>query len=93
MIKPLGDHLLIKKHPDNWLTKNGLIMAYKERSTTGEVLAVGKGRTTKKGTTIPTECKVGDIVAFKKYAGHWYVDPSNDDIMILSESEVIANLS
>jgi chaperonin GroES len=89
-IKPLGDRVLIKRCEAE--TKKGGILlpnAAQEKPKMGEVMAVGPGKLDKKGECIPLNLKVGDKVLFSAYAGV-EVKPDEDDLLIMSEDEILA---
>ena len=71
MIQPIGDRVLIKRDDDISTTPGGFIIpnAYTEKSDTGTVLAVGRGKQTDKGEFIPVGVSVGDRVIFQKNYG------------------------
>jgi chaperonin GroES len=71
MIKPLGDKVLVKPLEAKEEKRGGIIIpdTAKEKPQEGEIIAVGKGKTTKKGDIIPLEVKKGDKVLFGKYSG------------------------
>ncbi len=55
------------------------------------MLAVGPGRVTEDGKTIPMEVKVGDKVVYAKYGGTEIKD-DDDDLLILRESDILAKV-
>jgi chaperonin GroES len=70
-IRPLQDHVIVKRSPEDEHTKGGLIIpdTAKEKPLTGIVIAVGKGKLLKNGKVRPPVVKAGDRVVFVKYAG------------------------
>ena len=80
--QPLGKRVLIEREEETKTTASGIIIpdnASKEKPSTGKIVAVG------------TECdsvKIGDIVAFAKYAG---ADLTLDDkkYLILNLDDVL----
>ena len=73
--------------------KGGIIIpdTAKEKPQEGEVLAVGPGRVTDDGKTIPLEVKVGDKVVYAKYGGTEIKD-GDDELLILRESDILAKV-
>jgi len=63
----------------------------KEKPQKGTVVAVGTGKVTDDGKTVPMEVKVGDTVLFNKYAGA-EVRVGTDELLIVHESDVLAVL-
>lgn len=71
MLRPLGDHLILKPLDAEHVTSLGIIIpdtAKEERPERGEIIAVGPGKVLENGTRSTMEVKVGDKVVFKKYA-------------------------
>lgn len=95
MIKPLSDHILIEPLKQEGKTKSGILLpdtADKEKPEQGKIVAVGEGKMTEDGKTLPMNVKVGDLVLFKKYGpdeikvdGKEYLIASQDDILAIIE--------
>lgn len=68
-IVPIRDNIIIKRTSGGNTTPGGLIIAGKERSDTGVVIAVGPGKVSDNGVLIPTVVKEGDTVLFNEFAG------------------------
>ena len=60
------------------------------KSTRGEVLAVGNGRILENGQVQPLDVKVGDIVIFNEGYGVKTEKIDNEEVLILSESDILA---
>lgn len=91
-IMPLGDRVLISVIAPETKTKSGIIIpdtASKERPEQGVVVAVGSGRITDEGKTIPPKVKIGDTVIFSKY-GPDELKMDGEEYYILSESNILA---
>lgn len=89
-IKPLGNRILVKRCEAE--TKKGGILlpsAAQEKPQQGEVIAVGPGKFDDKGHLISLSLKVGDKVLFTSYAGV-SVKPDDEDLLIMSEDEILA---
>jgi chaperonin GroES len=94
-LKPIGDHIIVKFGAKESTTASGIIIpdtAQKERSETGEVLAVGPGRTLENGSRRVIEVNAGQTIVFKKYApdeieidGEKYLIITADDVMAIVE--------
>jgi len=91
---PLGDRIIVKATEDEPITASGLVLpdSAKEKPQEGEVIAVGSGRVTDDGKTIPMEVKVGDKIVYSKYSGTEYKD-NDQEYLILRESDVLVKLS
>ena len=90
-IKPMGDRVVIKPAPAEEKTKGGIILpdTAKEKPVVGEVVAVGSGRKSDDGKTIPMEVKVGDKVLYGKYSGT-EVTVDGQELLIMRESDIFA---
>jgi len=90
-IKPLADRVAVKPSPADEKTKGGIILpdTAKEKPVVGEVVAVGPGKVTDDGKTIPPEVKVGDKVLYGKYSGT-EVTIEGDEYLIIRETDILA---
>jgi chaperonin GroES len=60
----------------------------KEKPQQGEVIAVGKGKTTDDGKLIPIEVKVGDKVLYGKYSGT-EIKIDGEEYLILHQDDIL----
>jgi chaperonin GroES len=90
-LKPLADHVVVRPLESEDKTAGGIILpdTAKEKSTRGEVIAVGSGKVLSSGKTVPLTVKVGDKVLYSKYGGT-DVKLNGEELKILSESEIYA---
>ena len=89
-IKPLGDRVLVKPlEEDEEQVRGGIIIpdTAKEKPQQGKVKAIGPGKRTDDGTSLPMNVKVGQVVLYGKYAGT-EVKIDNEDYLIMSESDI-----
>ncbi|MEX0940152.1 MAG: co-chaperone GroES [Candidatus Babeliales bacterium] len=86
-IKPLHDRVLVKRVEMEDTTPGGIIIpdAAKEKAQTAKVVAVGEGRITSEGKTVPMAVKAGDVIFFGKYAG----TEAGDEYLIIREDEIL----
>ncbi|MDV2931667.1 co-chaperone GroES [Enterococcus faecalis] len=93
MLKPLGDRVVIRVAKEEEKTVGGIVLASvaKEKSQTGEVIAVGEGRVLENGTKVPMEVKIGDTVMFEKYSGT-EVKYEGVEYLIVSAKDIIATV-
>jgi len=70
-VRPLHDRILVRRLTEDEKTAGGIIIpeSAKEKPQRGEIVAVGKGRITEEGKTMPLDVKAGDHVLFGKYSG------------------------
>ena len=89
-VRPLGDHVIVRRIQEEDKTKGGLIIpdTAKEKPMEGEVLAVGKGKMLESGTVQPMEVKKKDRVLFGKYAGT-EIKIEGQDRLILREDDIL----
>jgi chaperonin GroES len=90
-LKPLGDHVVIRPLESESRTAGGIVLpdTAKEKSTRGEVLAVGGGRVLPNGKVVSPAVKEGDTVIYSKYAGS-EVKVDGKELKIVQESEILA---
>ena len=91
-IKPLSDHILIEPIKEEEKTKTGIFLpetANKEKSETGNVIAIGPGKKTDDGKIIPLSVKPGDKVLFSKY-GPNEIKVGDKEYLIATESDILA---
>lgn len=90
-LKPLSDHVVIKPLEAEDKTAGGILLpdTAKEKSTRGEVLAVGGGRVLPNGRLVKPAVSAGDIVIYAKYAGS-EVKVDGKELKIVQESEILA---
>jgi len=88
-IKPLSDRVLIQPLEEKEVSKSGIIIpdTAKEKPQEGEVVAVGPGKTTDDGKTIPLTVKVGDTVIYGKYAGT-EIKFEGEDYLLVREDDI-----
>lgn len=90
-LKPLSDRILVKPVEIEEKTESGIIVpdTAKEKPMRGEVIAVGSGKMTEDGKTLPMHVKKGDIVMYGKYSGTEF-KMDKQDYLILNESDILA---
>jgi chaperonin GroES len=92
-VRPLHDRLLVQRNDSATQTKGGLYLpeTAKEKPVEGTVLAVGDGRLTEDGKSLPLQVKVGDRIIFGKYAGT-EIKLDGEERLILREDDVLGIL-
>lgn len=90
MLKPLGDRIVAKAVEAEERTSGGIVLpdTAKEKPQTGEVLAVGPGKTLDNGTVVALEIKVGDRVVYGKYSGT-EIKIGGEEYVILRQDDVL----
>ncbi|NKI18557.1 co-chaperone GroES [Spongiibacter sp. KMU-166] len=90
-IKPLYDRVVVKRLAAETTTKGGIVIPEKaaEKSTQGEVIAVGDGALLDNGSVRALSVKVGDRILFGQYAGT-EVKIDGETYLIVKESEIFA---
>lgn len=90
-LKPLHDRVVVRALDQESRSPGGIFIPdnAKEKPTTGEVLAVGPGRTTEDGVNIPTTVRIGERVLFGQYAGQ-KIKVNGEEVTILKEEDVLA---
>lgn len=92
-IRPLHDHVLAQRVPEQEKTAGGLVIpdTAKEKPLEALVVAVGAGKTLEDGRRLPLTVKPGDKVLIGKYTGSELKVDGMEHIM-LREDEVLAIL-
>jgi chaperonin GroES len=89
-VRPLGDRVLVKPLEVEEKKKGGIIIpdTAKEKPQEGKVIAVGKGKITEEGKTLPLDVKVGDRILFGKYSGN-EIKIDDEDYLIVKEEDIL----
>lgn len=90
-IQPLADRIMVEVLEAKDMTKGGIVLpdTAKEKPQEAKVVAVGKGKISDEGKTIPPEVKVGDKILFGKYSGSEIMIDENE-YLILKEEDILA---
>ncbi|MBI2931839.1 MAG: co-chaperone GroES [Planctomycetes bacterium] len=90
-LRPLEDHVVVKPLEAEAKTAGGIILpdTAREKSTKGEVVAVGKGKLLPNGKRVEPQIKAGDKVIYGKYSGT-DVKLNANEYKIVKESEILA---
>lgn len=90
-LKPLADRVVIEHVEQNDKSSGGIFLpdTAKEKPQEGLVRAVGTGRVTDDGKTLPMAVKPGDRVIYSKYSGS-EVKIDGKEFLIVSEKDVLA---
>ncbi|MGI9345710.1 MAG: co-chaperone GroES [Gammaproteobacteria bacterium] len=92
---PLKDNVLVRRTDEETRSSGGIVIpgSAAEKPTQGEVISVGPGRTNDKGELIKIAVKAGDKIVFGQYAGSNTLKIDGDDMLIISESDILGVLS
>jgi chaperonin GroES len=90
-LKPLAHRVIVKPIEEQEQKKGGIIIpdSAKEKPMQGEIVAVGPGKVTDDGKTLPLEVKKGDRILFGKYSGT-EVDVDEQKLLVMRESDIYA---
>ncbi|QBG35756.1 co-chaperone GroES [Litorilituus sediminis] len=91
-IRPLHDRVIIKRKEVESKSAGGIVLtgSAAEKSTRGEVVAVGKGRILENGEVRALDVQVGDQVIFSEGYGVKTEKIDGEEVLILSESDILA---
>ena len=91
-IRPLHDRVIIKRTEVESKSAGGFVLtgSAAQKSTRGEVLAVGTGRILDSGEVKPMAVKVGDQVIFNEGYNVKTEKLDGQDVLILSETDILA---
>ena len=92
VIRPLHDRAIIKREEVESKSAGGIVLtgSAAEKSTRGKVIAVGNGRMLENGDVKPLDVKVGDSVIFNDGYGVKTEKLDGEEVLILSESDILA---
>lgn len=90
-VHPLYDRVLLKRLEEHEVKRGGIIIpdTAKEKPQEAEIIAVGQGRVTDEGKTIPLSVKKGDRILIGKYSGT-EVTVDGAELVIVREEEILA---
>lgn len=91
-IRPLHDRVIIKREEIESKSAGGIVLtgSAAEKSTRGKVIAVGKGRVLDNGDIQALDVKVGDSVIFSEGYGVKTEKLDGEEVLILSENDILA---
>ncbi|ARD20849.1 co-chaperone GroES [Shewanella sp. 1_MG-2023] len=91
-IRPLHDRVIVKRLEVESTSAGGIVLtgSAAEVSTRGEILAVGNGRILENGEVKALDVKVGDVVIFNEGYGVKKEKIDGEEVLILSESDLMA---
>jgi chaperonin GroES len=93
-LRPLHDRVIVKRLEEERQSAGGIVIpdTAAEKPSMGEVVAVGPGKTGKKGKVQPMGVKAGDKVLFGKYSGQEF-KMDNEDLLHMREEDIIGIVS
>ena len=88
-LRPLHDNVLVKRTEEEETSTGGIILSgsAKEKPSQGEVVAVGPGKVSESGDSIPMNVSVGDTVVFGQYGGN-EIKLNDEEYLILGEGDI-----
>lgn len=91
-LRPLHDRVIIKRIEVEAKSSGGIVLtgSAAEKSTRGEVVAVGNGRILDNGEVRALDVKVGDNVLFNEGYGVKTEKIDGEEYLIMSESDILA---
>ncbi|CAI8952190.1 MULTISPECIES: co-chaperone GroES [Pseudomonas] len=91
-LRPLHDRVVIRRSEEEKKTAGGIVLpgSAAEKANSGEILAVGPGKALESGEVRALSVKVGDKVVFGPYSGSNTVKVDGEDLLVMSENEILA---
>ena len=89
MIKPLHDHVLLEKLPNEKKVGSIVLTTEKKVGNVATVVAVGEGKLDEKGNLRKVSVKVGEKVIYREYAGTDYED-NGHKYLLLKDEDILA---
>ena len=92
-LRPLHDRVLIKRLEEQDEKHGSIIIpdSAKEKPQEGKVIAVGTGKVTDDGKTLPLAVKAGDRILFGKWSGS-EVKIDGEELLIMKEEDILGIL-
>jgi chaperonin GroES len=89
-IRPLHDRVILKRLEEERKSAGGIVIpdTAAEKPQTGQIVAVGPGKTDENGKLIAMGVKVGDKVLFGKYSGQEF-KMDGQDLLHMREDDII----
>jgi chaperonin GroES len=89
-LRPLADHVLVKRREVEEQHQSGIVIPdiAKDTPHEGEILAVGPGRMMDDGHRQPIAVAIGDTVVFGKYAGT-KITLDHEDLLVMRASDIL----
>jgi chaperonin GroES len=89
-LRPLHDRILVKRLEEGEVKHGSIVIpdTAKEKPQEGKIVAVGAGRVTDEGKSIPLAVKAGDRILFGKYSGS-EVTLDREEYLIMKEEDVL----
>ena len=93
-IRPLRDRVVVRREEEETTSTGGIVLpgSATEKPNQGVVVAIGDGVFMDNGEKRPVGVSVGDNIIFGKYAGSDTVKIDDEELIIVSESEIYAVL-
>ncbi|MDM7862193.1 co-chaperone GroES [Alteromonas sp. ASW11-36] len=91
-IRPLHDRVIVQRDDQESKSAGGIVLtgSAAEKSTRGKIIAVGNGRVLENGDVKPLDVKVGDTVIFNDGYGVKTEKLDGEEVLIMSESDILA---
>jgi chaperonin GroES len=91
-LRPLADRVIVEPLEEQEMTASGIVLpeTAKEKPQKGKIVAVGPGRKDDAGKVIPMDVEVDDTVLFAKYGGTEVKLGSDQTVLVLRESDILA---
>ncbi|MBI3211440.1 MAG: co-chaperone GroES [Simkania negevensis] len=90
-LQPLGNRVLVKRLEQEETLKGGIILpdTAKKKQEIAIVIAIGKGKVSEEGKTLPMPVKVGDKILMDKYSNQ-EVTIDQEEYVVLRSDDIIA---
>ena len=91
-IRPLHDRVIVKRQEQESKSAGGIVLtgSAAEKSTRGEIVAVGNGRVLDNGEVKALDVKIGDVVIFNDGYGVKTEKLGGEEVLIMSEGDILA---
>ena len=89
-LRPLHDRIVVKRLEEEVGMHGRIVIpdTAKEKPQEGQVVAVGTGKVTDDGTSVPLAVKTGDRILFGKYSGS-EITLDSEEYIVMKEEDVL----
>ncbi len=93
MIRPIHDHVIVRKDESEELSKGGIFIPEVARDKKpverGIVVAVGPGKRTKKGARCAPDVSVGERVFYRRHSERQTYEHEGTEHLVLREGDLL----
>jgi chaperonin GroES len=91
-LQPLGDRVVVEREESEERTAGGIVLpdSAKDKLSRGTIVAVGDGKLLDDGTRGKLQVKIGYRVFFSRYADNDTFQVGDQELLLISEGDILA---